>query len=139
MSNKDLFSGNGFISGGILNLTPKDAYYETKITNAILVDVREPNFTGYKKFDVPRIVYLPLSELENRIEILPADKPLIIADSAGLRSHEAMDILMKKGFTLIANLAGGIVEWEHDNLPLVIDNTERLDGSCMCQLRPRNK
>jgi hypothetical protein len=56
-----------------------------------------------------------------------------------LRSHEVMEFLLLKGFTNIANLAGGIVEWEQDGLPLKIDITEQLSGSCVCQLRPRNK
>lgn len=133
------FSGNGFTSGGFLNLAPRDAYYEAKTGKALIVDVRETTLTGYKRFDVPSVISLPLSELNNKIDTLPKDFPLIIADSAGPRSHEAMKILMEKGFTLIANLAGGIVEWERDGLPLIIDNKERLDGSCMCQLRPRNK
>lgn len=133
------FSGNGFKSGGFINLTPRDAYYEAKTGNAIIVDVREENLTGFKRFDVPRVIYLPLSELEANISQLPTDIPLIIADSTGLRSHEAMEILISKRFTLIANLAGGIVEWERDGLPLIKNNKERLDGSCMCQLRPRFK
>lgn len=133
------FSGNGFMSGGFLNLTPRDAYYEAKTGKAIIVDVREENLTGYKRFDVPKVIYLPLSQLEQNLGLLPTDSPLVIADSTGLRSHEAMEILIAKGFTLIANLAGGIVEWERDGLPLVINNKERLDGSCMCQLRPRFK
>ena len=70
---------------------------------------------------------------------LPVDIQLIIADSVGLRSHEAMEFLLGQGFTNIANLAGGIVEWEHDGLPLKKDITEQLDGSCTCQLRPRHK
>ncbi len=133
------FSGNGFTSGGFLNLTPRNAYYEAKTGKALIVDVREATLTGYKRFDVPSVIYLPLSQIDSRFDVLPKDFPLIIADSAGLRSHEAMEILRAKGFTLIANLAGGIVEWERDGLPLIIDNKERLDGSCMCQLRPRNK
>lgn len=133
------FSGKGFISGSFLNLTPRDAYYEAKTGKAIIVDVREENLTGYKHFDVPRVIYLTLSEFEQNINQLSTDFPLIIADSTGLRSHEAMEILISKGFTSIANLAGGIVEWERDGLPIIINNTERLDGSCMCQLRPRFK
>jgi len=50
-----------------------------------------------------------------------------------------MEFLLKKGFSNLANLAGGIVDWERDGLPLRIDRTEQLDGSCVCQLRPRNK
>jgi hypothetical protein len=34
-------------------------------------------------------------------------------------------------------MAGGIVDWERDGLPLKTNIEERLSGSCMCQLKPR--
>lgn len=128
-----------FLSGGIQNLTPKDAYYFLKQGDAILLDVREGYLTGYKKFDVPEVIFLPLSELNHRYKELPTQKPLIVADSTGLRSKEAVLYLSLQGLQNVVNLAGGIVEWERDGLPLIVDITEQLSGSCMCQLRPRNK
>jgi hypothetical protein len=50
-----------------------------------------------------------------------------------------MELLISRGFTKVAGLAGGIVEWERDGLPLLLDNKARLSGSCMCQLKFRNK
>ncbi len=137
--NQVLFSGKGFISSGFLNLTPRDAYYEAINNGAVLVDVREDYLTGYKQFDVPDVFYYPLSTLELKLNEIRKDVPLIIADSAGLMSHNAMELLSTNGFRNIANLAGGIVEWERDGLPLRTDLMEQLDGSCMCQLKPRNK
>lgn len=137
--NEVFFPGKCFHSGGFLNLTPRDAFFETINSTAIIVDVREQYLTGYKRFKVPIVVYIPLSTLAERLHELPFDVPLIIADSAGLRSHEAMVLLIEKGYKNIANLAGGLVEWERDGLPLITDFTEQLDGSCMCQLRPRKK
>lgn len=134
-----LFSGKCFESAGFLNLTPADAYSEAQNNKAIFVDVRELNLIGYKRFNVPFVLQIPYSILKHNLEELPRDKPLILADSVGLRSHEAMIFLLSKGFKNIANLAGGIVEWERDGMPLIINEKERLDGSCMCQLRPRNK
>ncbi|MCX7862544.1 MAG: rhodanese-like domain-containing protein [Bacteroidales bacterium] len=133
------FKERGFVCSGFLNLTPNEAYREAINNHAIIVDVREYMLTGYKKFDVPAVIYIPNSELRHRYHELPKDKPLIIADSVGLRSKEAILFLLSVGYTNAANLAGGIVEWERDHLPLIIDNSERLDGSCMCQLRPRMK
>ena len=46
---------------------------------------------------------------------------------------------MKKGYGNIANMAGGIIDWEKDDLPMKINTSERLTGSCMCQLKPREK
>ena len=129
----------GFISSGFLNLSGSEAYKEATENGAVIVDVREDRLTGYKTFDVPRLIYMPKSRLADDYKTLPAEVLLIIADSVGLRSHEAMEFLIDQGFTNIANLAGGIVEWEHDGLPLKKNITEQLDGSCTCQLRPRHK
>lgn len=134
-----MFNNKGFISGGLLNLTPHEAFDESKDGGAVFVDVREERLTGYKNFDVPRLVHIPKSRMEKEYTNLPAGWSLIIADSVGLRSHEVMEFLLGKGFTNIANLAGGIVAWEQDGLPLKIDLSEQLSGSCTCQLRPRRK
>jgi rhodanese-related sulfurtransferase len=133
------FKSQGFISSGFFNLTPAEAYQEATGNGAVIVDVREERLTGYKNFKVPVLIHLPKSRIHSDYQTLPVDLPLIIVDSVGLRSHEVMEFLLSKGFKNLANLAGGIVEWEHDGLPLDIDITEQLDGSCTCQLRPRHK
>ena len=135
----DSFHNKGFISSGFRNLTPREAYDEATEGEAVMVDVREERLTGYKNFDVPRLVHLPKSRMEEEYIKLSRELPLIIADSVGLRSHEVMEFLTSKGFENIANLAGGIVEWEQDGMPVRTDLTEQLSGSCVCQLRPRNK
>ena len=134
-----IFFKHGFVSSGFLNLTASEAYKEATENNAIILDVRELSLLGYKKFDVPKVITIPNSTLAENYKILPTDVPMIVADSVGLRSHEAMVLLQSNGFINIANLAGGIVDWERDGLPLKKDVTEQLDGSCVCQLRPRHK
>ncbi len=134
-----IFRNMGFMSAGFLNLGAHEAYLEATEGEAIIVDVREERLTGYKNFNVPRLIHMPKSRLEKDYTGLPRELPLIIADSVGLRSHEVMEFLLGKGFTNLANLAGGIVEWEQDGLPVKIDFTEQLSGSCVCQLKPRNK
>ena len=104
----------GFISSGFHNLTAAEALAAATGSGAIIMDVREDRLTGYKRFDVPEIIYMPRSRIEDKWQSLPSDVPLIIADSVGLRSHEVMEYLISRGFTNIANLAGGIVEWERD-------------------------
>ncbi len=133
------FFRNGFISSGFINLSAREAYKETIENNAIILDVRELRLIGYKRFDVSQVIYMPFSTLNTNYQSLPVDIPVIVADSVGLKSHEAMEFLGGKGLTNIANLAGGIVEWERDGLPVKKDISEQLDGSCACQLKPRHK
>lgn len=137
--NTSTFFTDGYFSGGIINITPKDAYALAKEGNAIIVDVREESFTAYKQFDVPKVVYCPASTLADSLEIIPENIAVILADSTGIHSHEAFIILQKAEYENIANLAGGLVEWERDGLPIKIDDMEQLDGSCTCQLKFRNR
>jgi len=70
---------------------------------------------------------------------VPRDRFLILGDCVGLRSKEVLIKLINLGFTNIVSMAGGFVDWERDGLPIVVDMQERLTGSCMCQLKPREK
>jgi len=131
-----LFDNYGILSCGVLNVSPSEAF-KLCGKGAVIVDVREEYLNNFKKFDVPEILFFPLSKLVQQICELPQDKYLIFADSVGLRSKEAVALLKDKGYGKIANMAGGIVDWERDGLPLKTNVEERLSGSCMCQLKPR--
>jgi rhodanese-related sulfurtransferase len=133
---KSLFTDKGFISCGILNVSPHEAFDLCSV-GAIIVDVREENLIGFKNFDVPVVLFLPKSRLMDDYSELPLKKYLIFADTVGLRSKESVVFLKDKGYERIANMAGGIVDWERDGLPLKTNIEERLSGSCMCQLKPR--
>jgi rhodanese-related sulfurtransferase len=134
---EDMFFKTGFVSGGILNLTPKQSL-ELCRKGAVLIDVREEFMNRFKMMDVPEVMYCPFSILKETFPGLPSGKPLIFADAAGLHSKEAVIFLLDKGIqNPIANMAGGLVEWERDGLPLIIDHGEKLSGPCMCQLKPR--
>jgi rhodanese-related sulfurtransferase len=131
-----LFEKYGFISNGILNVTPHEAY-DLCSKGAVIVDVREDYLNNFKNFDAAETLFLPISRLEQEYASLPVDKYLLFADTVGLKSREAVVFLRDKGYMNIANLAGGIVDWERDGLPLKTNTEERLSGSCMCQLKPR--
>jgi rhodanese-related sulfurtransferase len=132
----NIYKNYGIVSSGILNVSPREAFELVK-KGALIVDVREENLSSFKSFDIPEVVYLPKSKLAEEYGNLPSDRYMIFADTVGLRSKEAVIFLKEKGFEKIANMAGGIVDWERDGLPLTTDITARLSGSCMCQLKSR--
>jgi rhodanese-related sulfurtransferase len=134
--NIKFFKNIGFYANGVLNLTPSESFELCK-KDAIIVDIRESYMNSFKMFQVDLVLYLPYSDLSNLYDQLPSDKPLIIADSVGLKSRESVLFLKQAGYENVANLAGGIVDWERDGLPLTTDIAARLSGSCMCQLKPR--
>ncbi|MDP2724476.1 MAG: rhodanese-like domain-containing protein [Bacteroidales bacterium] len=106
--------------------------------NTVILDVR-PLYELGKLFDSDHVIYCPYDEIEANLELIPKDRDVVVADCVGLRSKEVAALLQKKGFNNIHNLAGGIVDWERDGLPINTDQSRILTGSCMCQLKVRNK
>lgn len=83
----------------------------------LVVDVRERNeFESVRLED--GVALVPLSEFQRRWEELPRDRPLLVMCAAGGRSAAATAWLVRNGFTDVANVAGGITEWERAGLPV---------------------
>jgi rhodanese-related sulfurtransferase len=136
---KTNFLQTGFMTQeGIHNLSPREAL-DWCAEGAVILDVREDYTSQYKRFGVPVVIQIPLSHLKTDWHRVPRDKWIIVADSSGLQSKEGFLLLKEKGYDQISNLAGGLVEWERDGMPLVTDTKEKLTGSCACQLRARGK
>jgi len=135
---KDTYAGKGFFAHGVKNYTPRESY-ELSLTGAMIVDVREPYMTNFKAFNVDNVIYLPFGKFIDFYRELPEDRQLIIADSVGLKSRECVIFLNEHGYKNVANMAGGMVDWERDGLPVKIDKEYRLSGSCMCQLKAKGE
>ena len=132
----DCFGNKGFISNGVLHLTPMEAWQAIQ-DGAILVDVRPEFQVKMKSFAVPNIIFCPYDEIQRQFDLLPRKKFLVLADAVGLRSKECINFLKEKGFINISNLAGGIMDWEKDGLPLDKDPSRQLNGPCVCMLRSK--
>ena len=136
---ESFFEGKAIQSNGIYNLSPQQAY-KLCLEGAVIVDVREEYLNRFKIFDVNGLIFCPMKSLPELLVNLPVDKPLIVADASGIHSPEAVKILMNNGFKEnCANLSGGLVDWEHAGLPVVINYEERLSGQYVCQVKPGEK
>ena len=132
---KEHFNNLGFEINGILHLSGRQAL-ECIEAGALLVDVREDYEIGIKDFGITGKVECPVSNFENFMHTLPADRPLIIADCVGLHSKECVLKLLEKGFSKVANLVGGVAAWERDGLPMK-NNAETMSGQCPCMIKSR--
>jgi len=121
-----------------LQYTPREAYQRC-LEGTVILDIRPEILCALKQFDVPDVIYCPWQEVGQYLDRLPENREIIVADSSGSHSREVLNLLSAKGFSRIAGLAGGMVEWERDGMPLLVDNQARLSGSCMCQLKFRDK
>ena len=132
----EFFAGQGLFIAGITHLSGQEVLAAVE-RGAVLVDVREDYEILMKTFDVPGVVFLPTSTFKESFEELPRDRPLILADAVGLRSKDAVILLKEKGFVDVANLNGGILEWERDGMPTKVNPDELWVGDCACSLPPR--
>jgi len=136
---ENYFNNKAINSNGIYNLSPLQAYQLCQ-EGAILVDVREEYLNRFKIFDVPELIFCPKKIVADLMADFPLDKPLIIADASGIHSPEAVKILIEKGFKgSLANLSGGLVDWEHSGLPIVINYNDRIPGKIVHRLNAGNE
>jgi rhodanese-related sulfurtransferase len=81
----------------------------------LLVDVRETNELLVVR--VPGAVHVPLSDFANASARLPTDRPLLFLCASGRRSLVAAEYLQRHGASEVANVTGGIIEWQKRGLP----------------------
>ncbi len=134
---KDFFQEMGFEINGIRHLSAREVFAAIS-QGAFLVDLRREDQVAMKTFQVDNYISCPLELLDNNMALLPKDKPLIVSDATGLHSKEGAIKLMNAGF-VVANLAGGILDWEQDGFPVVKDPKEQMSGQCPCMLKPMGK
>jgi len=131
-----IFDGKGMVIQGLRFLAPKDALAALK-EGAVLVDLRLDELAEMKAFKVPETIRIPHEELPGLLAELPADRPLLLADSTGVYTKEAARLLLDHGFAQVACLNGGMLLWDQEGFPVVTDAAALLHGECPCVLRPR--
>lgn len=93
------------------DLSPEDAYkiYNDPDQDFVLVDVSSRDNQSRK---IEGAVNIPLEELGRRyVEVQSRTLPVLIVSEQGLRSIQAAELLVKKGFFNINNVSGGIKFW----------------------------
>jgi sulfur-carrier protein adenylyltransferase/sulfurtransferase len=75
-----------------------------------LLDVRQ--LPEYEAGRIPGSQLIPLPALNERLQELDPEKPVIAYWAAGRRSRAAAQILTGKGFKQVYNLKGGIAAWQ---------------------------
>ncbi len=84
----------------------------------LVVDVRSPEEFVGELGHVPGATLLPLGQLRGGLDALPRDRVIITTCRSGARSAQASLILEKAGFARVANLAGGMLRWNAEGLPV---------------------
>lgn len=84
-------------------------------TPHLLVDVRTPQEfnSGY----IEGAVNIPLQNLTQRLDEIPADQPVVLYCRSGNRSSTAARMLTNAGYDQVYDL-GGVIDWQAQGLPL---------------------
>lgn len=83
-----------------------------------VVDVREAAEFTDALGHIRGAQLLPLSELSARLSELDRERPVVAVCRSGTRSAQATLLLQKAGLTQVANLAGGMLRWRAESLPV---------------------
>lgn len=111
-----LFQGR---SHGVRKVNPTDATRLVNSDDAVVVDVRSD--IEFKQGHIINSVHIPQNYLNDQIQRLEKhrDRPIITACKTGNDSARVGAMLLRRGFTKVYSLNGGIAAWEAANLPLV--------------------
>ena len=84
-----------------------------------LVDVRTTR--EWTEAHIDGAINLPLSQLAERLDELPADSPVIVHCASGYRSSIAASLIQRQGGLRVANLVGGLAAWTSAQLPTIAE------------------
>ena len=109
-SAKDPVAISGYVAGNILSGKMTPLYWRelqaADLSKVTLVDVRTPDEYALGHIDGAKNV--PLDDLRERLQEIPADKPVYVYCAVGLRGYLASNILKGHGYKDVRNLVGGL-------------------------------
>ena len=100
-----------------LDVDPQEARRMAE-AGALLLDVREDD--EWDAGHAPGATHLAMGLVPDHLGEIPADRTVVCVCRVGGRSGAVAEALVGAGFDA-RNLAGGMVAWEHDGLPVTTD------------------
>ncbi len=77
-----------------------------------LLDVRSES--EHEAFALPDSTLIPLQQLADRLDELDTKSPVVVYCHHGIRSVVGAMLLLRKGFTDVYSLRGGIDQWQRE-------------------------
>ena len=108
-SAKDPIAIAGYTAANIINGSMPVIHWrklkDMDLSGTTLIDVRTAD--EYSLGTIRDAINIPVDELRERIQEIPADKPIIVFCAIGLRGYIALKILTGHNFKNVRNLSGG--------------------------------
>ena len=90
-----------------------------ELTDAFLLDVRESD--EWAAGHAPSAIWIPMGDLQARIDELPRDRQILAICRSGGRSGVVVEALNGAGFDAV-NVVGGMQSWSRAGLDVVADD-----------------
>ena len=111
------FLGANLLRGDIDLWYPED--YPDCADQVTILDTRTP--AEYDAWHIPGAVLLPYTELRQRLDEVPRDKPVYTYCRSGFRSYIAYCVLKQNGWDQVAFLSGGMMTYHgYHRTPLTV-------------------
>jgi NADPH-dependent 2,4-dienoyl-CoA reductase/sulfur reductase-like enzyme/rhodanese-related sulfurtransferase len=111
------FLGSNLLDGDIDLWYPEN--YPGCAGKVTILDVRTQ--AEYDAFHIPQAVLLPYTELRQRLDEVPRDKPVYTYCRSGFRSYIAYCVLKQNGWDDVAFLSGGMMTYHgYHRTPLTV-------------------
>lgn len=111
-SAKDPVNMAGFLAANLLrgdiDLWYPEDYPECR-DRVTIVDVRTP--AEYRAWHIPEAILIPHTELRQRLDEVPRDRPVYTYCRSGFRSYVAYCVLRQNGWDEVAFLSGGMMTY----------------------------
>ncbi|MFP4047492.1 MAG: rhodanese-like domain-containing protein [Bacteroidales bacterium] len=117
---------------GVKHISAADAHGLLKEQKAILIDVRREDEFEVERVSLPGVILYPMEQIINHIQQIPKKQTVIVMDSTGERGTKVARLLNLQGFSHVANLDGGLVQWKEEGLPVENIFPEACGGCCGC-------
>ena len=101
------FLGANLLQGDIQLWYPED--YPDCAGKVTILDVRTP--VEYEAWHIPEAILIPYTEVRQRLNEIPRDKPVFTYCRSGFRSYIAYCALKQSGFKDVAFLSGGMMTY----------------------------
>ncbi len=105
-----------FTFSGVWEIEPLDLFERASAVQ--IIDVREPREFTDVLGHIRGARLLPLSQLLERVGEIDLAGPVVAVCRSGARSAQATVLLKRAGFAEVANLAGGMLRWQAESLPV---------------------
>lgn len=103
--NMAAYTAENRISGFSPSITVSELNTFIQGKNPFFIDVRD--VFAYEKSHIKGALNLPLEILLQQINLVPANRTLIVYDETGKKGHQALRTLLGAGFNEVTNISGG--------------------------------